>query len=378
MSKRTVSGDLRLSLKDLRDHAISAASFGSVTLRQAVQRIGFVQVDPIRSPAPAQDLILRHRVRGYRAGDIERQYGRLDIEVDRLYAYGFMPRSTWQWLHPRIESPLSSIEMQVLEIAQAKKRILPDDLVIHVGRKIVKNAWGGQSREATLALQSLHFRGFLRVADRHRGAHVYEPIQNPEPLDRPERLRQLVLVVASVLGPLSDRSLGTTLGYVAHHAPSLRGLRSLVPQLVDAGDLATACIDGVRYLWPPGRRRRNAPNSSVRFLAPFDPLVWDRQRFEHLWGWPYRFEAYVPAAKRQLGYYAMPMLWRDDIIGRVNVSNRDGKLVVERGFTKPIRNQRAFEREFEVEVARLKGFLKKREKPRAPDRLSSHKRLGVY
>ena len=58
----------------------------------------------------------------------------------------------------------------------------------------------------------------------------------------------------------------------------------------------------------------------VRFLAPFDPVVWDRRRFEMLWDWAYRFEAYTPAPKRKLGYYALPLLWRDRIIGWANVS----------------------------------------------------------
>ena len=51
----------------------------------------------------------------------------------------------------------------------------------------------------------------------------------------------------------------------------------------------------------------------MRLLAPFDPIVWDRRRFELLWGWPYRFEAYTPVAKRKLGYYALPLLWRDRV-----------------------------------------------------------------
>ncbi len=60
------------------------------------------------------------------------------------------------------------------------------------------------------------------------------------------------------------------------------------------------------------------PPRRVRFLAPFDPVVWDRRRFEHLWGWPYRFEAYTPSAKRIRGYYAMPLLWCDRVIGWAN------------------------------------------------------------
>ena len=79
-----------------------------------------------------------------------------------------------------------------------------------------------------------------------------------------------------------------------------------------------------------GRRAsaRSAPPSTmrVRLLAPFDPVVWDRRRFELFWGWPYRFEAYTPLAKRKLGYYALPMLWRDRVVGWANLSVRDGVL----------------------------------------------------
>jgi len=72
-----------------------------VTLARAIERLGFVQADPIRAPARAQDLILRHRVRHYRAGDVERQYPKLAIEEDFFVNYGFLPRETQALLHPR-------------------------------------------------------------------------------------------------------------------------------------------------------------------------------------------------------------------------------------------------------------------------------------
>ena len=61
---------------------------------EAIARLGFVQADPIRAPARAQDLTLRHRVAGYRAGDLERRYPRLAIEEDFFVNYGFLPRAT--------------------------------------------------------------------------------------------------------------------------------------------------------------------------------------------------------------------------------------------------------------------------------------------
>ncbi len=82
------------SVDRLRAQARLATLFAPTTLVAAVQRLGFVQADPIRSPARAQDLILRHRVAGYRAGDLERKFARLGMEEDFLHAYGFMPGKT--------------------------------------------------------------------------------------------------------------------------------------------------------------------------------------------------------------------------------------------------------------------------------------------
>ena len=68
----------------LRRHAVARSLFAKTTLPEAVARLGFVQADPIRAPARAQDLTLRHRVRDYRAGDLERRYAQLPIEEDCL------------------------------------------------------------------------------------------------------------------------------------------------------------------------------------------------------------------------------------------------------------------------------------------------------
>jgi uncharacterized protein YcaQ len=109
-------------------------------------------------------------------------------------------------------------------------------------------------------------------------------------------------------------------------------------------------------------------------LAPFDPVVHDRSRFELLWGWVYRFEAYTPAPKRKLGYYALPLLWRDRVIGWGNLALKSDTvpkynlgtrtrmgtraLTVELGYVAgaPPRD-RAFKRELEAELERMRAFL---------------------
>ena len=71
---------MQLTLAHLRAHALARSLFAPTTLGKAIARLGFVQADPIRAPARAQDLTLRHRVEDYRAGDLERRYPRLAIE----------------------------------------------------------------------------------------------------------------------------------------------------------------------------------------------------------------------------------------------------------------------------------------------------------
>src|SRR5688572_4042289 len=100
MVGRMRSGSL-VRLQELCVHAISQSLFQPTDLKTAIEQLGFVQADPIRAPARAQDLILRQRVDGYRVGDLDRLYPSLDIEEDLLYAYGFMPRAIWRLLHPR-------------------------------------------------------------------------------------------------------------------------------------------------------------------------------------------------------------------------------------------------------------------------------------
>jgi uncharacterized protein len=352
---------MQMTLKHLRRHAIAASLFPATTIRMAVERLGFIQADPIRSPARAQDLILRHRVRDYRVGDLEARYPALNLEEDFLYAYGFMPQSTWRLLHPRLESKLRPAEERVLKIVSAHKLIHPRELEAYLGRQRELNAWGGYSKTTTRALQSLHYRGLLRIAGRENGIRLYEPTAGrQEQMEPCERLRKLVLLIAAILAPLPDRSLREALRHLAHSAPGLEGRQSAVTKLIDSGELACAAVDGVRYVWPAGRVVRKEPADMVRFLAPFDPIVWDRRRFEYFWGWAYRFEAYTPLSKRKLGYYAMPLLWREDVVGWVNISSRQGAFSVVPGFSKEEPAEPAFWRELEAEVERFRRFLQSR------------------
>jgi uncharacterized protein YcaQ len=348
------------SLERLRLHAIGQSLFPETTLKSAIRRLGFVQADPIRSPARAQDLILRHRVKGYKAGDLERRYASLDIEEDTLYAYGFLPRTIWQLLHPRNMKRLSALEKNVLETVRAGGPMHPRAMEKHFGNARVINAWGGYSKATTQALDQLHHSGLLRIAGRENGIRVYEAAPaHQEGLSPAQRLRKLAMVVATILAPVSERILYSN---VARYN-TLGNPRTIIRDLLKTGQLEGEMIDGGTYLWPHAKLAQEEAPPHVRFLAPFDPLVWDRRRFEHFWGWPYRFEAYTPVAKRLRGYYAMPLLWRDGVIGWVNSRFDGARLDVELGFVEKHPAEAEFRSELDREVARLEMFLARNGEP---------------
>src|SRR5256886_5898385 len=176
-----------ITLDALRRFAVDRSLFKPTTLKRALDRLGFVQADPIRAPARAQDLILRHRVKNYHAGDLERLYPRLGIEEDFFVVYGFLTRPVQAMMHPRANAGVpaegsnawpAAREKQarlLLEFVRAHGAVHPREVDSYFSHGTVKNYWGGLSNATTHLLAAMHYRGMLRVARRGRGVRIYAP-----------------------------------------------------------------------------------------------------------------------------------------------------------------------------------------------------------
>jgi uncharacterized protein len=369
-----------VTLDDLRRYAVARSLFQPTTLARAFQKFGFVQADPIRAPARAQDLTLRHRVKDYRAGDLERRYAKLGIQEDFFINYGFVTMELQSLMHPRF-APRPSRAGQyrdvwhshrwpakeqrravlLLEFVRERGAVHPREVDNHFAHGTVKNYWGGSSNATTRLLDKMHYAGILRVARRDDGIRIYAAHQHePAPSDPAEcraRIDTMVDVAAGIYAPLPARSLSFVVSRLRYAAPQWHGdLKEALRRAKER--ISHAQIDGVDWYWPADETpSRFAPDDSVRLLTPFDPIVWDRDRFEKLWGWKYRFEAYTPVAKRVRGYYALPMLWRDRIIGWGNLSVLNGELRSEFGFAASPPRDRTFTRALDDERSRMRTFL---------------------
>ncbi|HJZ71887.1 MAG TPA: crosslink repair DNA glycosylase YcaQ family protein [Vicinamibacterales bacterium] len=355
-----------MTLDDLRRAAVARTLFAPTTLQRALDRLGFVQADPIRAPARAQDLTLRHRVVDYRAGDLERQYVDLDVHEDVFVNYGFVTGAVQALMHPRGgPAPWKAGHGRrvrvLLDFVRTRGTVHPRDVDRHFSHGTVTNYWGGSSNATTHLLDAMHYRGLLRVARRDAGIRIYatyehEPVRN-DAATRRTHLDALVDVIVGMYAPLPALSLSML----------VRRLRYAVPQWTDAltqtlhrakRRLAHHRVDGADWYSPADGAAVDGPDDRVRLLAPFDPVVWDRRRFEMLWGWAYRFEAYTPVPKRKLGYYALPLLWHDRVIGWGNVSVKRTALKADLGYVdgRPPRD-RTFRRGLDEELDRLRCFL---------------------
>jgi hypothetical protein len=164
-------------------------------------------------------------------------------------------------------------------------------------------------------------------------------------------------IAVRIYAPLPLASLRFLLRRLRFATPQWeREVKAVIQRAKDR--LAHEQIDGVSWYWPAEEEpAKSASPETVRLLAPFDPVVWDRDRFELLWNWVYRFEAYTPPAKRVRGYYALPMLWRDRVIGWGNLAVKDGELRCEFGYVARKPTEAAFQRELDAEVDRIRSFL---------------------
>jgi uncharacterized protein len=369
---------MAITLESMRQLAVARSLFPPTTLKRALQRMGFVQADPIRAPARAQDLILRHRVNSYRAGDLERRYAELGVHEDFFINYGFVTAEIQALMHPRADRcvpaegrvPWPGARKKraqlVLEFVRERGIVHPQEVDDHFSHGTVRNYWGGKSNATTHLLDAMHYQGLLRVVRRAAGIRLYAVHQHgAAPIGENERLARIDALVDAAVHV-----------YAPLPAPSLRflvrRLRFATPQwqqeLTAASHraqqrLAHTQIDGIEWYWPAAEDpSRSATHDKVRLLAPFDPVVWDRARFELLWGWIYRFEAYTPLAKRKRGYYALPLLWRNRVIGWANLAVKNGELNAEFGYvnSRPP-HDRLFRSELQAELDRMRSFLRLRD-----------------
>ena len=268
---------------------------GSATgVLDTVRRLGFLQIDPISTVAPPQYLVLWSRLGPYDRTELDRLLRRRMLYEWNAFIWPRedLPliqagmRERWgptkrdQWARGFLQEQ-SALRRYVLRELKERGPLPSRELEHTKARFNERTVWWGTRAQLMWMLELLHQRGRIAVAGRD-GTH---------------RLWDL----AERVYPKSE----TVPAAAARRARAEKRFRSLGVKLERGRLLAHPDADSR----PVGNR--------VTFLSPFDRLVHDRARAEAIWGFYYRLEMYVPKAKREYGYYVLPILSGDDLVGRI-------------------------------------------------------------
>jgi uncharacterized protein YcaQ len=320
-------------------------------LRAMFERVGVVQIDSVNVLARAHELAVYARLGPYprdliarasAAGDLFEYWGHeasfLPVENHRLFRWKMALAEHLAWKSvARMNRERPGYVESVYAAVVERGPLLASELS---ERTLPKGAWWDWDHAKT-ALEWLFYSG--RVTARRRVndfARLYDlpermlpaaALAAPTPTE-PEARKSLLLLAARSLGVATANDLAD------YYRQSITKTRPLVPELVEEGRLIPVRVEGWKppaYVLPGTKVPRRVGARAL--LSPFDSLVWERARLERLFGFHYRIEIYTPAPKRRFGYYVLPFLLGDELVGRVDLKadRAASELLVRGSFAEP-------------------------------------------
>jgi uncharacterized protein len=313
---------------------------GRDAVLEVFRRLGSIQFDPIAVAGRTHDLVLHARVAGYDPAWCDLLYERREIFEAYNKGLSFVRASEFPWFRgtlsrnaPRLIAENAEVAERVLERIRAEGPLSALDFERKQGATL--DWFGVPTNTVRAVLEAYTTTGVLGLARRDGDRRYYDLIERLLPADllardipRREQLRYKLLSRYRAHGLLGVGGDGGVFGGIGPAKPDPRlpgypGRTALREELVDDGELVPVEVEEVR-----GKRLvlkedvglledPPEPPPSVAFLPPFDPLVWDRGLLGSLFGFDYVWELFLPPAKRRWGWYVLPMLFGDRLVGRI-------------------------------------------------------------
>jgi uncharacterized protein YcaQ len=313
---------------------------GPDAVLEVFRRLGSVQFDPLAVAGRNHDLVLHARVADYDPAWCELLYERREVFEAYNKGLSFVPTSEFPWFRarlsqssPRLLAENADVAEQVLERVRAEGPLSALDF--ERARGPTTDWFGAPTNVVRAVLEAYAVTGVLGLARRDGNRRYYDLLERLLPADLlarkvplREQFRHKLLSRYRAHGLLGVGGGGDIFGGIGPAKPDPRwpehpGRSALRDELVEDGALVPVEIEGVR-----GKRfvlseevellqASPEPPPSVAFVPPFDPLVWDRGLLGSLFDFDYVWELFVPPAKRRWGWYVLPVLFRDRLVGRI-------------------------------------------------------------
>ncbi|MGH2382906.1 MAG: winged helix-turn-helix domain-containing protein [Candidatus Limnocylindria bacterium] len=308
----------------------------------AVERLGSLQFDPLEVPgARNHDLVLHARVAGYERAWCEQWLYGPDRRLIELYNKSLNLLPMHELPHYRVgwQRNLASIDNGILKeqapVAEAILRRLKADGPLSTaafnehGHAV--DWWWAPTRASRAVMEALFVTGRIGISRRDGNRRYYDLMERlvPTELLRLEESEEDAMT-RRLLSRFRATGMTTPVGTqseVMYSAGSAVERVARTARLVEDGELLPIEVEGLkgpRYIIAAEESILNAtadaaasPAPAATFLAPLDPLVWDRRMLRELWSFDYLWEVYVPEAKRRWGYYVLPILYGDRFVGRI-------------------------------------------------------------
>jgi uncharacterized protein YcaQ len=340
-------------------------------LRRVLDRIGLLQIDSVNVLVRSQELPLFARLGPHprtliddaiRDGELFEYWVHEAslVPIDQYHLYRWRMGEPYRWpsFRQHVQRLGDYIE-QVYQRVVDEGPLVASDLKARVGKK---GTWWDYDDGKT-ALEALFYMGRITARRRpHDFARVYdlpERMIRPEALARPalpahEARKELLVLAARYHG------IGTLQDLADYHRLKPTLCKQALAELVEEGRLLPAAVrewDRPAYLHPESRLRRRI--NARALLSPFDPVVWNRDRALRMFGFHYRIEIYTPTPARQYGYYVLPFLLGDELVGRVDLkADRANRvLLVQSAWAEPPVNEREVAAELMDELRLMASWL---------------------
>ncbi|MBB3230133.1 DNA glycosylase AlkZ-like family protein [Halomonas stenophila] len=324
--------------------------FRPASLASAIHRLGTIQFDPLAPVGTNPDLVLQARVPGYRRGDwLHAAYGqRLLVDGWDKQASLIQPEEWWaqapfhRWFERRwrqhgvdVESPEALALVDQVERHGAATSL---ELGDQRADPALRGSWYGPKRSRHL-LKALWDAGRLMTHHRVGGRHAYDLPERVLPRGASETdaaddeaLQRLVVRRVQAAGLLRPSADGAVWSLPCPRAERDR----IAARAIARGELIELDVEGMTYWTTPEalsvlEEGLDAPDDGqrgMRFLAPLDPLMWDRGGVARLFAFDYVWEVYKPQAQRRWGYYVLPVLWGERFVARFDAKCQQGTVTL--------------------------------------------------
>ena len=325
----------------LRQQGLLQPAAGKDAVAQVLRQISYVQLDSIYVVERAHHHVLYNRIKNYQPKLLDKALEQKQSFEYWSHAAAFLPAEDYRFSLQRKLllqngnnhwfNPEQQLMNDVLARIRAEGPLKASDFAGDNGNAGKKNGAWWDWQPAKQALEQLFMQGKLMVARRDKFQKVYDLAERVWP-SHAEHQPPTDSEFADYLIErcLQSQAVATVqqIGYLRKNIQA--GLKQQIHQQLEQGRLQSFLLDGKTYYHRPQLVLTNnispkLPNE-VWLLSPFDNLVIQRDRLKQLFSFDYQIEVYLPEAKRQIGYYSLPILYKDQFIGQVDVkADRAGK-----------------------------------------------------